>query len=94
MHAIHESNGVIVTATDDAILEAMRVAGRHGVFAEPAAAAAFAGVLAGVNSGMIGPQDRVLMMITGSGLKDTHSAILAAGKPIPIEPTIAAVRKH
>ncbi len=93
VRAIRESDGVILTATDEAILEAMRVAGRHGLFAEPAAAAAFAGVLAGIDSGLIGPEDCVLTMITGSGLKDTRSAIRAAGQPILIEPTVAAVEE-
>ena len=89
--AVRESGGEIVTASDDAILDAMRLAGRHGMFAEPAAAAALAGVAAAIDSKMIGPQDRVLTMITGSGLKDTRSAIRAAGRPIAIEPDVAAV---
>ncbi len=54
------------------------MAGRHGVFAEPAAAAALAGVVAAIESKIIGPDDRVLVMITGSGLKDTKNAIRAA----------------
>ena len=56
VHAIRESNGVLVTASDEAILDAMRLAGRHGVFAEPAAAAALAGVVAAIDSKTIGPQ--------------------------------------
>jgi threonine synthase len=93
VRAIREADGVIVTATDEAILDAMRLAGRHGVFAEPAAAAALAGVVDAIESKLIGRQDRVLTMITGSGLKDTRSAIRAAGRPIPIEPTVAAVEQ-
>ena len=89
--AIRDANGIVVTATDDAILDAMRLAGRHGVFAEPAAAAALAAVVAAIDSKTIAPTDRVLVMITGSGLKDTKSAIRAAGRPITIEPTVIAV---
>jgi hypothetical protein len=33
-------------------------------------------------------------MITGSGLKDTRSAIRAAGRPIAIEPNVEAVAAH
>jgi threonine synthase len=91
VRAVRESNGEIVTASDEAILDAMRLAGRHGVFAEPAAAAALAGVVAALDSRMIAPVERVLVMITGSGLKDTRSAIRAAGRPIAIEPNVAAV---
>ena len=50
MRAIREADGVLVTASDEAILDAMRLAGRHGVFAEPAAAAALAGVVAAIES--------------------------------------------
>jgi threonine synthase len=94
VRAIDEADGILVTASDDAILDAMRLAGRHGIFAEPAAAAALAGVVAAIESRIIAPHDRVLTMITGSGLKDTRSAIRAAGRPISIEPDVAAVAKH
>jgi threonine synthase len=91
IRAIHDSNGVLVTASDDAILDAMRLSGRHGVFAEPAAAAALAAVVSAIDSKIIGPNDRVLVMVTGSGLKDTKNAIRAAGRPIPVEPNVRAV---
>jgi threonine synthase len=89
--AIQDANGVIVTASDDAILDAMRMAGRHGMFAEPAAAASLAAVVSAIDANIIGPQERVLVMITGSGLKDTKNAIRAGGKPLAIEPKVTAV---
>ena len=91
IRAIRDADGVLVAASDDAILEAMRLAGRHGMFAEPAAAAALAGVVSAIESKVIGPKDRVLVMITGSGLKDTRNAMRAGGKPVAIEPNVAAV---
>jgi threonine synthase len=91
VNVIRESNGVIVTASDDAILDAMRLAGRHGVFAEPAAAASLAAVISAIELNTISSNDRVLVMITGSGLKDTKNAIRAGGKPSSIEPSVAAV---
>ena len=92
IHAINEAHGELVTASDEAILDAMRRAGRHGVFAEPAAAASLAAVVAAIDSKIIAPDERVLVMITGSGLKDTKNAIRAGGKPIPVEPNVAAVQ--
>ena len=89
--AIHEAEGVVVTASDEAILDAMRLAGKHGIFAEPAAAAALAGVVFAIDSKIIGANDRVLVMVTGSGLKDTKNAIRAGGQPIAIEPSVDAV---
>jgi threonine synthase len=91
--AIKDANGVLVTASDDAILDAMRTAGRHGMFAEPAAAASLAAVISAVDSKIIGPNERVLVMITGSGLKDTKNAIRAGGQPTTVEPNVAAVEK-
>jgi threonine synthase len=93
VRAILDSHGELVGVGDNEILDAMRTAGRHGVFAEPAAAAALAGVVAAIDSKTIGPHDRVLVMITGSGLKDTRSAIRAGGRPIPIEADVEAVKE-
>ncbi len=94
VNALKDADGVVVCVNDDQILEAMRISGRHGVYAEPAAAAALAGVKAAIADGIIsggqsgGGGDRVLAMVTGSGLKDTHAAIRAGGEPIKIKPSI------
>jgi threonine synthase len=93
IRAIKHANGVLVTASDEMILDAMRTAGRHGMFAEPAAAASLAAVVSAIDSKIIGPEDRVLVMITGSGLKDTKNAIRAGGKPIAIEPNVPAIKE-
>jgi len=89
VRAIRESNGVIVRVSDESILESMQTTGRlTGIYAEPAAATSVAGVQKAVEKKIIGSTDRVLALITGSGLKDTKSAIKAAGSPIRIEPTM------
>ena len=90
-NAIRDSDGMVVTVSDSQIIAAMRLSGQHGVFAEPAAAAALAGVVAAVENGNITHDERVLAMITGSGLKDIRSAIQAGGEPIRIEPTLDAL---
>jgi len=92
IHAINESHGELIAASDDEILDAMRMAGRQGVFAEPAAAASLAAVVTAIESQIIGPNERVLVMVTGSGLKDTKNAIRAGGKPTPVDPNVGAVR--
>ena len=66
----------------------MKLGGQHGIYAEPAAAAALAGVIAAREVDVISANDRVLSMVTGSGLKDTKAAIQAGGKPISIKPDI------
>jgi threonine synthase len=92
IHAINEAHGELVTASDDEILDAMRMAGRHGIFAEPAAAASLAAVVSAIDQKIIRLTERVLVMVTGSGLKDTKNAIRAGGKPTPVEPNVGAVK--
>ena len=82
----------MVAVSDDQMLAALKRLGRHGMFGEPAAAAALAGVEEAIRQKILGSSDRVLAVVTGSGLKDTVSAIKATGQPIAIEqPTLEAV---
>lgn len=90
-NAILESDGAMVSVSDDAMLAALAQMGRHGVFGEPAAAASVAGLEEALRQGIVAVGERVLAVVTGSGLKDTVSAVKAAGQPIPIEPILNAV---
>ncbi len=47
------------------------------VFAEPAGAAAYAGLVKAVELGLVKTDDRVVVLNTGNGLKDVDSAITA-----------------
>lgn len=93
LRAVRETNGAFITVTDEEILEAMRILGREmGVFAEPAGAAPLAGLLKALRQGLVDPQEKVVVMVTGNGLKDVASAMKATGEPIVVEPTLEAVR--
>lgn len=91
VNAMRESEGKIVCVNDDQLIDAIRLAGKHGVFSEPAAAAGLAGVVEAVNSGILSADERVLIMSTGTGLKDIRSSIRAGGKPFEIKPDLDAV---
>lgn len=92
VRAVRTSGGQFVLVTDDQIRDAMRWLGRHtGVFAEPAAGAAVAGLRQAVAEGLIGRYDSVALMVTGNGLKDVKNAIDAAGAPSEVEPSLAAL---
>ena len=92
LRAISESNGVTVNVSDEEILEAMRLLGRHaGVFAEPAGAAGTAGVKKAVETGLIERDASVVSIVTGNGLKDVSNAIRAAGEPMSIRPEMGAL---
>jgi threonine synthase len=85
--AIQASGGTMINVQDEEILEAMRCTGRlTGIFAEPAAATAVAGVRRAVEEGIIGHKASVLAVITGNGLKDIRSAQAAVTKPFDIAP--------
>jgi threonine synthase len=90
-NAILESKGAMVSVSDEAMLAALARMGRHGVFGEPAAAAALAGLEEAIVQQLVAPGERVLAVVTGSGLKDTASAMKAAGQPIAIQPSLDAV---
>jgi threonine synthase len=94
LRAVRETGGQYVAVSDDEILEAMRQLGREAaVFAEPAGATGFAGLSKLVAQGEIDPQERIVVLVTGNGLKDVESAIRATGQPEMIEPTMAALRR-
>ncbi|MFO0840316.1 MAG: threonine synthase [Phycisphaerae bacterium] len=94
VRAITDSDGSYVTVTDEQIMEAVRLTGRlSGVFAEPAAAAAVAGIGEAVRRGLLGTKSNVVAMITGNGLKDTAGAMLAVGKPHEVAPNLGQVEQ-
>ena len=93
VRAIRDTDGAALTVSDDEILEAMRVLAREAaVFAEPAASAAVAGLFKAAQAGQIRADERVVVVITGNGLKDVNSAIKAAGQPNIIEPNMDALK--
>jgi threonine synthase len=95
LRAVRESGGALVAVPDEAILEAMREAGRRaGVFGEPAGVAGLAGVRAAAEKGIVGRSASVLAVVTGSGLKDARTAMDAAGRPFTLAPTDDAVDGH
>ena len=94
LRAVRESEGTMVVVSDDAILGAMSLlAARTGVFGEPAGVAAVAGIESAAKRGIMSPSDRVLHVVTGSGLKDIPAAFKAAARePRRIPPSLDAVR--
>lgn len=94
VRAIRETDGAFVCVPDEAILAAIPLLARQsGVFAEPAGAAAYAGAKAALDSGVLIPTDRIVVLVTGSGLKDIRSAMRVAGSGYPVAPDPAEVEK-
>jgi len=93
VRAAKETGGTYVTVSDAEILKAIAELGRVGVFAEPAGAAAYAGLVKGAGSGLVGGEDPILVLNTGSGLKDVRAAMQAVHEAPVIEPTLEAVKR-
>jgi threonine synthase len=91
--AIIQSGGEAVTVEDQEILAAIpEMARLSGVFPEPAAAAPWAGVKQMIRKGQIAPDDLVVCIVSGSGLKDIAGSRTVIGEPRLIEPSLEAVR--
>jgi threonine synthase len=89
--AIRESGGQALSVTDEEMLEAeMLLAGKSGIFAEPASASTIVAIEKLRDSKAIGENDSVCCIITGSGWKDMTSAKKLVGDPAQIEPTLEA----
>jgi threonine synthase len=90
---IQASNGGAVIVTDDAILASIsRLASTTGVFAEPAGAAVLAGLHAALEEGLVDRDERVVLMVTGTGLKDVSAAANALPPLRPVDATLDSLR--
>jgi threonine synthase len=69
LKALYDSDGLAISVTDGAIVEAMRVLARSGIVVEPSSAASLAGVLLMRERAEVGPEDDVVCLLTGSGVK-------------------------
>jgi threonine synthase len=91
--AVRETGGAYVLVEDDAILQAILPLARlGGIFAEPAGAAAYAGLQRAVALGLVAPGETAVVINTGSGLKDIKAATEITGGMRVIRPSLAAVR--
>jgi threonine synthase len=93
LRAATQTGGAYITVPDDEIIAAIAELGKVGIFAEPAGSTSYAGLVKAVTDGLIEPDDPVVVLNTGSGLKDVRAAMQAAGEAPIIEPTLEAVKK-
>lgn len=91
--AIEQTRGLTLTVTDEDILAGQsRLAAATGIFAEPAAAAAFAGLLKLQSSARALAKDaEVVVLVTGHGLKDVDAPLSRLSIPPAIEAHLDAV---
>ncbi|MHC1704700.1 MAG: threonine synthase [Tenuifilaceae bacterium] len=91
---IQKYNGEALTVSDEEIMAASVTLSRNtGLFAEPAAATAFAGLLSYQNSCKIADNSNNVVLLTGSGLKDLKSVSGMLKIPKSIYPSIENLKK-
>ncbi len=103
VHAIRETEGVVLAVSDEEILEAKAAVDGSGIGCEPASAASVAGVRDLIRRGLMGPEQHAVAVLTGHILKDpgillkyhrdTEPPPTGANRPIEIEADIAAVER-
>jgi threonine synthase len=94
LRAATQTGGAFIAVPDESILAAMRdLARQAGVFAEPAGATAYAGLVQAVAQGLVDSRDRIVVLNTGNGLKDIPAAMQAAGEPVVIQPDLGELRR-
>ncbi len=71
--AIRHSGGQTVAVSEAEIVDAFHALARHGLYAEPTSAVAVAGARRLIASGVIGPGEETVILLSGSGLKATET---------------------
>lgn len=101
--ALTESQGAVDIVTDQEILEAQKwLASNEGIFVEPASAASVAGLLKCCSSNRcercplpkIPEESRIVLTVTGHGLKDPDAAVTLTGEAITAPASKEAILKQ
>ena len=74
---MYQTQGKSIRVSDDEILSDQKyLAQTTGIFAEPSSAAVFSGLKKALTQQWIKPEEKVVLLITGTGLKDINAARL------------------
>ncbi len=94
LRAVRETNGAFLGVSDEEIAQAIpQLARLTGVFAEPAASAVYAGAQRAVQSGIIHSDERVVLLVTGNGLKDVKRAQTSVSGGLRVKPDLDSIRQ-
>jgi threonine synthase len=93
VRAAKQTGGTYIKVSDDEIVKAIAKLGKVGLFAEPAGSTAYAGLEKAVRENIVSHEDDILVMNTGSGLKDIRTAMQAVAAAPIIEPTLKELKK-
>ncbi len=99
LRALNVCNGVVRKVSDEKIVEAKAVIGRHGLGCEPASAATIAGLRQLRSENVIGADETVACVLTGHQLKDPTVTVKYhietdgefSNKPVEVENDLDAI---
>ena len=95
LYVLRASGGAATTVGNTAILDwQQKLAAQEGLYVEPASAGAIAAVAQLKQSGDIKPTDKVVVLLTASGLKDPDATAAAQGEALAIEGDVKAAFSH
>ena len=104
VQSIRDTDGVVLSVSDEELMEAKAAVDGCGVGCEPASAASVAGLRALIRKGTVHPAQRVVAVLTGHVLKDPGALLryhrdtdpppAGANRPVEIEPDLRAVERE
>lgn len=92
VRAATQTNGAYILVKDEEILKGIAALGKVGIFAEPAGSTSYAGLVKALETGMVTADDPVLVLNTGSGLKDVKAAMQSVQEAPVIKPSMEALQ--
>ncbi|MEM3693375.1 MAG: threonine synthase [Candidatus Bathyarchaeia archaeon] len=94
IQAIRDSGGLAISVEDEEILEAQKLlASKEGIFVEPASAAPLAALKKLLKADRIDPEETIVCVATGHGLKDPEIALKRCKAPLEIDVDLDSLRK-
>jgi len=88
------NKGTAEAVSDEEILKAQRLlASTEGIFAEPSGVASLAGLIRLLDEGVVGKDGNVVVLITGSGLKDPEAVTKTFTEVSTIKPSTEELEK-
>lgn len=95
LNALRESKGNAISVDDNSALEAEKLLAKtQSTFVEPAAATTLAALQQMVHEGKVDKNEKIVLVLTGAGLKDPIAALKVLYSPPVVEPSFEEVEKY
>jgi len=94
VRAARATGGAYITVTDEEIISGIGELGKNGIFVEPAGSTSYVGMKKALAEKLIEPDEAIVVINTGNGLKDIRAAMMAVKEAPVIEPTMSSLKKY